>query len=60
MSKAAKAILYILIMVISVIYTAIVFSEEDINKITDHITSGKSVIIMSHHKEYMVANTLKG
>ncbi len=43
----------------SIIYIAGVFSERDINKMTDYITEGKSVIIPSGSNEYIVANTLQ-
>jgi spore germination protein KA len=43
----------------SIICTAGVFSEKDINKMTDYITQGKSVIITSGSSEYIVSNTLQ-
>jgi spore germination protein KA len=43
----------------SIIYIDDVFLEEDINKITDYILQGKSVIIVKNCTQYIVANTVK-
>lgn len=42
----------------SVVYLDDVSSDDDENRITDHVLSGKSVIIISHCAKYLVANTI--
>lgn len=43
----------------SIIYIDDVSLEEDLNKITDYIIEGKSVIIIRDSAQYIVANTVK-
>lgn len=43
----------------SIIYIDEVFLETDVNKMTDYIMEGKSLIIISDAKEYIVTNTFK-
>lgn len=43
----------------SIIYVDDVSLENDINKMTDYILAGKSVIIISSNDQYIVANTFK-
>jgi spore germination protein KA len=43
----------------SIIYIDNVFAELDINKMTDYLTEGKSLIVMSGSNKYLVTNTLK-
>lgn len=43
----------------SIIYIDDVFAEADINKMTDYLTAGKSLILVCSSNKYLVTNTFK-